>query len=116
MPQLATVPSAIKIRIGQTFRVPASRQSSMPDDFYALSRGAHDTGVNPNRGVFYYAALKDPNGVARIPAFLLYSDNLRGFSERNPWLDVVDADDGYALYHGDNRVPGSDPRSADGNR
>ena len=108
--------SPMRIRIGQMFRVPASRRTSTPGDFYALSRGRHKTGVNSNRGVFYYATLKDPNGVPRIPAFLLYSDNLRGFTERNPWLDVVDAEDGYALYHGDNRTPGSDPRSADGNR
>ena len=106
----------MRIQIGQILPVPASRQSSKPGDFYALSRGAHKTGVNPNRGVFYYAEIKDPDDVTRIPAFLLYSDNLRGFSENNPWLDVVDAHDGYALYHGDNRTPGSDPRSADGNR
>ena len=106
----------MKIRIGQVFRVPASRQASEPGDFYALCKGAHDTGVNVNRGVFYYRALQDPDGVTRIPAFLLYSDNLRGISDKNPWLDVVDADSGYALYHGDNRTPGTDPSSADGNR
>ena len=106
----------MKIRIGQVFRVPASRQASEPGDFYALCKGAHDTGVNVNRGVFYYRALQDPDGITRIPAFLLYSDNLRGISDKNPWLDVVDADSGYALYHGDNRTPGTDPTSADGNR
>ena len=106
----------MKIRIGQELPVPASREASQPGDFYALTRGSHGTGVNPNRGIFYYAALKDPNGVSRIPAFLLYSNNLRGLSEKNPWLDVVDADAGYALYHGDNRTPGSDLYSADGNR
>ena len=106
----------MKIRIGQEFPVPPSRRASQPGDFYALSRGAHSTGVNSNRGIFYYAALKDPLGVSRIPAFLLYSNSLRGLSETNPWLDVVDADAGYALYHGDNRAPGSDPFTADGNR
>ena len=106
----------MRVRIGQTFRVPASRQSSRPGDFYALCRETHKTGVNPNRGVFYYAALKGPIGVSRIPAFLLCSDNLRGLSDKNPWLDVVDSENGYALYHDDNRTPGSDPRSADGNR
>ena len=106
----------MKIRVGQVFRVPASRQASKPGDFYALSKGAHKTGVNANRGVFYYGAIQDPDGFTRIPAFLLYSDNLRGLSDKNPWLDVVDADSGYALYHGDNRTPGTDPSSADGNR
>ena len=28
----------------------------------------------------------------------------------------MDPENGYAIYHGDNRTPGSDPRSADGNR
>ena len=106
----------MKIRIGQILRVPPSRHASQPGDFYAISRGSYQTGINPNRGIFYYAALKDTQGVARIPAVLLYSDNLRGLSEKNPWLDVVDADDGYALYHGDNRTPGSGPLSSDGNR
>ena len=106
----------MNIRVGQMFRVPHSRHASQPSDFYALSRGSHPTGVNINRGIFYYAELKDPQGIPRIPAFLLHSDNLRGLSEKNPWLDVVDADEGYALYHGDNRAPGSDPLSTDGNR
>ena len=106
----------MKIQIGQEFLVPRTRRASQPGDFYALTRGAHSTGVNPNRGIFYYAALRDSIGVSRIPAFLLHSNNLRGLSERNPWLDVVDADAGYALYHGDNRTPGSDPHSAVGNR
>ena len=115
-PQPSHERTPMKIRIGQEFPVPPSRQASRPGDFYALTRGSHGTGVNANRGIFYYAALKDPNGVSRIPAFLLYSNNLRSLSEKNPWLDVMDADAGYALYHGDNRTPGSDPYSADGNR
>lgn len=106
----------MKIRIGQVFRVPASRKASKPGDFYTLTKGAHNTGVNANRGVFYYGAIQEPDGITRIPAFLLYSDNLRGLSDKNPWLDVVDADSGYALYHGDNRTPGTDPSYADGNR
>ena len=106
----------MKIRIGEILRVPRSHEAGQPGDLYALSRGAHGTGVNPNRGVFYYAIVKDPHGISRVPAFLLYSNNLRGLTERNPWLDIVDADDGYALYHGDNRLPGRDPLSADGNR
>ena len=106
----------MKIRIGHEFPVPPSREACQSSDFYTLTRGSHETGVNPNRGIFYYAALRDPNGVARIPAFRLYSNNLRGLSEDNLWLDVVDADAGNALYDGDNRTPGSDPFSADGNR
>ena len=78
----------MKIRIGQILRVPPSRLASQPGDFYALSRGPYQTGINPNRGIFYYAALKDTQGVARIPAVLLYSDNLRGLSEKTPGLTL----------------------------
>ena len=110
--------AALRIRVGQEFRVPPSVQASQPGDFFTLCRGRYSTGVNPNRGIFYYKGVLDRNGVSRIPAFLLYSysDNLQGISERNPWLDVVDPDDGYALYHGDNKKPGTPPLSADGNR
>ena len=106
----------MKVSVGQALRVPASLQASQPGDFFALCKGSYQTGVNPNRGIFYYAAVESPTGVPRIPAFLLYSDNLYGLSERNPWLDVIDPDDGYALYHGDNKKPGTPPLTADGNR
>ena len=106
----------MKIQIGQEFRVPSSRRTSQPGDFYALARGSYQTGVNPNRGISYYPSLKDPNGIERVPAFLLYTNNLRGLSESNPWLDIVDADGGYALYHGDNRTPGDPPFATPGNQ
>ncbi len=106
----------MRIQIGQTFRVPPSWQQSQPGDFFSPTRGSHSSGVDPNRGVFYYAPVSDPAGITRIPAFLLYSNNLRGLSENNPWPDVVDSDEGYALYHGDNRTLGSSPSSARGNR
>ena len=108
--------TAMKIKVGQVFQVPPSWPASQPGDFYELCRGSHETGVNPNRGIFYYAALSDPQGVSRIPAFLLYSDNLGRLSDRDPWLDIVDPEGGYALYHGDNKSPGSNPMSTDGNR
>ena len=105
----------MKIHIGQCFKVPASLCTSQPGDFFSLCRGSYDSGVNPNRGIFYYAGVQDPTGTTRIPAFLLYSDSRHGSTASNPWLDVVDADDGYALYHGDNKKPGTRPLSAVGN-
>lgn len=108
--------AAMRIRIGEERRVPPSRVASQPGDFYALTRGSHQTGINPNRGIFNYASVRDPNGIHRVPAILLYTNNLRGLSENNPWLDIVDADDGYALYHGDNRTPGAPFFSTPGNQ
>ncbi len=106
----------MKIQVGEKFRVPNSLKTSQPGDFFALCRGSYQTGINPNRGIFHYSALRGPNGNSYIPAFLLYSDNLSGQSRGNPWLDILNAEDGYALYHGDNKVPGKSPLSADGNR
>jgi hypothetical protein len=96
--------------------VPAKKASSEPGDLWDLTRGRHSEVVNNTKGVFYYKPIEDPKGVRRIPAFLLHSNNLRGLSERNPWLDVVEPDDGYALYHGDNRTPGGDWLKTIGNR
>ena len=106
----------MKIMINQEFRVPRSWKASTEDDFFALCRGRHKTGINSNRGIFYYASLSAWNGHTRIPAFILYIDNVRGISEKNPWLDIIDTDSGYALYHGDNKTPGANPLSSDGNR
>ena len=106
----------MRIKINQEFRVRASLAASQPDDFLSLCRGRHKTGVNLNRGIFYYERITDSTGLSRLPAFLLYSDNVRGLSAKNPWLDVVDADEGYALYHGDNKTPGSLPLSTEGNQ
>ena len=106
----------MRIKIGDSFPVPASIDASEPMDFYQLCRGRHESGVNLNRGIFYYANIGAKNSPMRIPAFLLYSDNTHRLSETNPWLDIIDVNDGYALYHGDNRKPGAPPFSSDGNQ
>ena len=106
----------MRIKVNQEFRVRASLAASQPADFLSLCRGRHNTGVNLNRGVFYYEPIVDSRGISRLPAFLLYSDNVRGLSARNPWLDVIDSDDGYALYHGDNKTSGTSPLETPGNR
>lgn len=105
----------MRIKIDQEFRVPASLATSRPGDFLALCRGRYETGVNLNRGIFYYAPIVDSTGSTRLPAFILYSDNVRGLTAKNPWLDVIDADGGYALYHGDNKTSGIPPLETPGN-
>ena len=82
----------MKIQIGQIFRVPPTGATASSGDYvdiYKLAPGAHRTSINVNRGIFHYRNLKGPDGEPRIPAFLLYSDNLRSLSETNPWLDVL---------------------------
>ena len=105
----------MRIKVNQEFRVPRSLAASQSGDFLTLCRGRHNTGVNPNRGIFYYAPVVDAAGSRRLPAFILYSDNVGGLSAKNPWLDIIDAEDGYALYHGDNKTSGTPPLKTPGN-
>ncbi len=97
----------MQIQVGDLFPVRnVSKDLSRPGDFYTLTRAAH------SQGIFKYRTVKRPN--KRIPAFILYSNNLGKLSEDNPWLDVIDPENGYALYHGDNKKP-RDPFEAKGN-
>ena len=108
----------MKIRIGDIFRVPGSvvdGDKRFPD-LTVVSRGEHAKGVNHFQGMFYFHMVDDPGGVERRPAFVFQSNNLRPVSEANPWLDVIEPDAGFALYHGDNRTPGRSALEARGNR
>lgn len=84
-------------------------------DYGDLTRGAHTLGADVNKGIWAYRQVTGPDGKARRPAVLLLSNNLGREHEMNPWLDVIDSDNGYALYHGDNRTPGRQPFESRGN-
>ena len=45
----------------------------------------------------------------------MHSNPLKEGSEATPWIDVVEADLGYAFYNGDNRRSGQRPAAAPGN-
>lgn len=107
----------MQIRIGDIFRVPGS---VVDDDerfpaLNLLSKGRHPRGVNHYQGMFFFRTVVDPDGVERRPAFVFQSNNLRPVSVSNPWLDVIEPDAGYALYHGDNRTPGRNALDGRGN-
>lgn len=68
------------------------------------------------RGMFFFRRVRDRNDLSRRPALVLTSNNQRRRKESNPWLDIVEEDRGYALYHGDNRHPNRPPPEARGNR
>ena len=109
----------LKFPIGQVFRVSHaqkdSRLQSPYPDLRQVTKGRHERGLDPQKGMFFFKLTRDPDGQLRRPAFIFYSSNRRRSSESNPWLDVIDADRGYALYHGDNRSRNRAPLDARGN-
>ena len=43
------------------------------------------------------------HSIKRVPAVLLHSNPFKEGSENTPWVDIVEPDEGYAIYNGDNR-------------
>jgi hypothetical protein len=110
----------MKFAVGQVFRVPPrSRDGDASSPFPNLrtvTRGRHARGLDIQRGMFFFQSVSAPDGKVRRPAFIFDSNNLDKSREDNPWLDVIEPDRGYALYHGDNRRAGRPPLEARGNQ
>ena len=108
----------MKIRIGETFRVSRSvgGAATEPRSYLELTRGRHGTSADVNKGIWAYKDVTEPSdGRRRTPAILLHSNPFKEGSESTPWVDIVEADLGYAFYNGDNRTSGQDPGEAPGN-
>jgi len=105
----------MKIRIGQVFRVEhpaqrAARRQGREDSvssYYELTRGQHALGADINKGIWSYKSVRLADGSSRRPAVLVHSNPFKEDSLDVPWIDVIDPDNGYAIYNGDNRKPGS---------
>ena len=110
----------MKFPIGQVFRVPQDRRDINPStpypNLHIVTKGRHERGFNPQMGMFFYKNVRDKDGHQRRPAFIFYSTNYQRGSASNPWMDIIDEDRGYALYHGDNRHPRRTPLETRGNR
>src|ERR1019366_8181092 len=66
---------------------------------------------------FFYASVLEPGRrFERLPAFIFHSNPYKKDTEGTPWVDVVEPEVGYALYHGDNRQPLRSPLEARGNQ
>ncbi len=108
-----------RIKIGQVFRVPYRGRPANDSEFVsyqALTRGAHAKSADLQKGMFFYQQLREPNqSFSRLPAFIFHSNPFKTGAEATPWVDVVEPDAGYCLFHGDNRKPGSDPLASRGN-
>ena len=110
----------MKFPIGQVFRVPLDRDDIGPSPAYPnlhiVTKGSHERGFDPQKGMFFYKLVRDQDGHHRRPAFILYSTNYKRSSASNPWMDIIDEDRGFALYHGDNRHPHRPASEARGNQ
>lgn len=111
----------MKIRVGQVFRVehPGQRETSqhpnLDNSYYELTRGSHGVGADINKGIWAYKAVRIAEApFLRRPAVLLHSNPFKEDSLDVPWIDVIDPDNGYVIYNGDNRKPGP-PLEARGN-
>lgn len=112
----------MKIRIGQIFRVehPSERSkngagSNFPS-YYELTRGVHTVGADINKGIWAYREVVEPGApFRRRPAIILHSNPLKEDSLDVPWVDVVEPENGYAIYNGDNRKSTVLPLASRGN-
>jgi hypothetical protein len=116
------VSGAVLIRIGSKFRFtyrdgPEIAGIPTLPSFLDLTRGEHETAVNPNRGIWPYPAVRGPGDSAeRTPAIVCQSNPFSVDRARNPWVDIIEPDEGYALYNGDNKSADKGPFDVDGNK
>ena len=81
-----------------------------------LTRGVHEKSADLQKGMFFYQQVKEPGQhFARMPAFIFHSNPFKKGAEATPWVDVVEPDAGYCLFHGDNRRAGALPLASRGN-
>lgn len=113
----------LRIRIGQKFRVSrdeGASSESRPEglvDYRTLTAGEAGRSADINKGIWAYKSVSvEGAGELRRPAIILLTNPLKAESEDNPWLDIVDPDTGYALFHGDNRTAARPAHEAPGNR
>lgn len=111
-----------RFRIGQVFWVrppsgpPVDKDGFGLPEFQEVTRGRFDSGADIQRGMHLFSSVTGRDRAARRPAVVFTANNLRAVSEGNPWLDVIRPDEGYAVYHGDNRTGGRSPYETRGNK
>jgi hypothetical protein len=107
------------IRVGQIFRVPYRGQRSDGTEFVSyqdLTRGTHAKSADLQKGMFFYEQVSEPGErFPRLPAFIFHSNPFKRGAEETPWVDVIEPDAGYCLFHGDNRTAGVSPLGSRGN-
>ncbi len=113
------MPSRQLITVGQVFRVPyrgTRDESGELISYQDLTRGASKKSADLQKGMFFYESVIEPRETfRRVPAFIFHSNPFKKGAEGTPWVDVVEPDFGYCLFHGDNRKVGSAPLGSRGN-
>src|SRR5690242_20293401 len=92
-----------KIRIGDVFRVPhgadEAHDSAVPS-YVALTKGSCAVAADLQKGMFFYASVNEPgHNFRRLPAFIFLTNPYKKDTEGTPWIDIVEPDVGYALFH-----------------
>ncbi len=116
---METIEQAWKIRIGEVFRVPhgAAIEGSDVPSYLKLTRGTCAKAADLQKGMFFYASVHEPGQTfGRLPAFVFHTNPYKKDTEGTPWIDVVEPDVGYALFHGDNRRVARSPLEGRGNQ
>ena len=110
---------ASRIRIGDVFRAPhgALMQDSTVPSYVELTRGTCVRPADLQKGMFFYASVNEPGQrFQRLPAFIFLTNPHKKDTEGTPWIDIVEPDVGYALFHGDNRTTARSPLEGRGNQ
>ena len=85
-------------------------------NYQDLTRGSHGKSADTQKGMFFYQQVKEPGQkFGRVPAFIFHSNPFKRGAENTPWVDVIEPDAGYCLFHGDNRRAGAGPLASRGN-
>lgn len=109
------------ISVGEVFRLSYKESETgaagprLPS-YLDLTRGRHPKAVNPNRGIWPYPEVQETSGgPKRIPAIVCTSNPFSPNARNNPWIDIIEPDEGYALYNGDNKSSKTQPFHTPGN-
>lgn len=91
----------MKIHIGQIFYLGKNGDGRYPS-YLELTKGQHDKPADTNKGMF--ASAQVLQGSRKIyPLFIFFSNPFKEGTKDTPWMDIIQKDDGYAIYHGDNK-------------
>lgn len=101
-------------RYGRPYRFDPAEIDGLPNYFHVTYlRNAKlpllESGINP---------IQEVNAAdgKRRPAILISSSPHKIGNESTPWQDLFDSDNGHIRYYGDNKIPGNNPASVNGNK
>jgi len=106
--------------IKEVFRY-ARPYNSTPDlidgfrNHFSVTASKFGNQVLLEKGISPIGVVKASDGL-RTPAIIIRSSPHKIGTETTPWQDVFDVDNGHIRYYGDNKLPGSDPALAPGNK